>query len=182
MKRLLRLQNRGLMLPIVLGLADGIMTSLTLTSGLLANSGRPVTFNLALRIAIGAFASGAFVFFVARYSDVRRQLIRAEQQLSLTARGKFAAGKLGNSALRESLVSSAMSSAASFCGALVPLLLAALVPSHRTTSFIASLSMLALLGAGLARLVHGISVRWIAGMILGGTALAILGAYLKIVG
>lgn len=170
------------LLPVVLGLTDGILTALTLTAGLLTRAGDAVTLGLAARIAAGALASGAFVFFVARYAELRRELIRAERELNLTAHGRFATGRLGRAALRDALLSSAISSLAAFVGALVPLVAAAIFPGLRWASIVAALIALALLGVGLARAAHGRAVWWCMALVAGGVALSGVGAALKIVG
>ena len=174
--------RRENLLPLVLGFSDGILTALTLAAGLLTGGGGGVTLSLALRIAAGALVSGAFVFFVARYSELRRELIRAERQLNLISHGRLAASHLGSAALREAALSAALSSVAAFCGALIPLIVAALLPAYRWVSILAALVTLALLGIGLARAVHGHVVSWTVGLVAGGGVLSVIGAYLKIVG
>jgi predicted membrane protein (TIGR00267 family) len=182
MKRARWLFRRENLLPLVLGFSDGILTALTLAAGRLTGSEQPVTLSLAMRIAVGALASGAFVFFVARYAELRRELIRAERQLNLTSHGRLAATRLGVAALHDALLSGLISSVSAFCGALVPLLMAAFCPGYRWVSILAALATLALLGIGLARVVHGHVLRWSIGLVAGGGALSIVGAYLKIVG
>jgi predicted membrane protein (TIGR00267 family) len=169
------------LLPGVLGFTDGILTALTLVAGRLTNAEHPVSLGLALRVAAAALVSGAFVFFVARYAELREELVDAERQLNLNSRGRFASGRLGAAVLREGLASSMVSSFASFCGALVPLLAGALFSHHRWASILAAEVALALLGGGLARAVHGGWVRWSAGLIFGGLILSAIGAYLKLV-
>jgi predicted membrane protein (TIGR00267 family) len=174
--------RRESLLPVVLGFSDGILTALTLAAGRLTNPEQGVSLGLGLRIAAGALASGAFVFFVARYAELRRELIRAERQLNLTSHGRLAASHLGTAVLREATLSGLISSVAAFCGALVPLAAAALVPGYRWTSIAAALAALALLGVALAHVVHGSVLRWSVGLAVGGAALSIAGMHLKIVG
>ncbi len=52
-------------------------------------------FNLAIRVATAALVSGGFVFFVAKYAELRGQLIQAEKELNLTSHGKLATTTLG---------------------------------------------------------------------------------------
>ena len=170
------------LLPLVLGFSDGILTALILAAGLLTEGKKTVTPGIAVRIATGALISGAFVFFVAHYAELRRELIRAERELSLMSHGKLAASHLGRAVLGEAIFSALISSVAAFLGALVPLGLAALVPAYRWVSIIAALVTLALLGIGLARAVHGSVLRWSIGLAAGGGVLCIIGTYLKIVG
>jgi len=180
-RKLYVLFRRTGFLPGVLGFTDGILTALTLVAGRLTHVGQPVSLSLSLRVAAAALTSGAFVFFVARYAELRRELIHAERQLNLTSHGRLATGRLGAIVLREALVSATVSSFASFCGALLPLLAGALFPRHSWVSILAAEIALALLGSGLAREVHGRWVRWSAGLIFGGLTLSAIGAYLKLV-
>jgi len=168
-------------LPLVLGLCDGILTTLLLAAGRLTNIAEPVTFGFAIRIALVAFLSGAFVFYVARYADLRQQLIHAERQLTMSAYGKLATGALGRAVRKEATIAAAASSGAAFTGALVPLLAAALVPQYRWTSIIVSLTALAILAAALARVVRGAVARWIVGLVLGGVCLTVVGLFLRVV-
>jgi predicted membrane protein (TIGR00267 family) len=172
----------GSLLAPVLGLSDGILTSLTLAAGLLTSGEQPITFSLTLRVALAALVSGAFVFFVGRYAELRGELVHAEFQLNLTSHGQLAASYLGKAASREALSFALISSVASFCGALVPLLPAAVFPTHRWASIITALVVLALLGIGLSRAVHGGWLRWTVGLVASGCTLSVIGAYLKIVG
>ncbi len=173
--------ERGSLLPAVLGFTDGLLTALTLAAGRLTTAERYVTVGLALRIAAGALASGAFVFFVARYAQLRAELIGAERQLNLTSHGQLAATMLGKVVLQVGLIAAFISSVASFLGALVPLLVAAGFPHHRWASIVAAEVTLALLGSGLAKSLHGRPFSWAIGLVLGGGALSLIGAYLRIV-
>ncbi len=181
MKLPVGLLQRAGPLPVVLGFTDGLLTALTLAAGRLTTAEQGVTAGLALRIAAGALASGAFVFFVARYAQLRGELIRAERQLNLTSHGRLAASTLGMVVLREGLFSAFISSVASFLGALVPLLVAAGFPHYRWVSIVAAETTLALLGGGLAHSLHGRPFSWAVGLVLGGGALSLIGAYLRIV-
>lgn len=172
---------RKLMLPVVLGICDGVLNTLVLAAGRLTNASQPMTLDFAFRIALVAFFSGAFVFYVARYAELRGQLIGAERQLNMTSSGKLAMGALGRAVQKEAIVAAIAASCAGFCGALVPLIAATLAPQRRWISIIVSLVTLALLATALARAVHGATLRWIAGLVLGGALLAILGIVLRVV-
>src|SRR5689334_15962371 len=90
-------------LPLVLGLSDGIITVLTFTAGsLLAADTTPITIALALRVATAALISGVFVYFVSQYAELRHQLIHTERQLNLTKRGHLAMTHLGRQVFLES--------------------------------------------------------------------------------
>jgi predicted membrane protein (TIGR00267 family) len=172
---------REQLLAIVLGLTDGIMTALTLASGRLVQKGPPIPISLAFRIAVGALLSGAFVFFVARYAELRGQLIRAERQLNLLNHGKLATTALGRNVLLDAGLAALASCIAAFFGALFPLITSILIPAHGLFSISGALVALAILGSVLARVVYGSVLRWSLILVLGGIVLAAIGSYLRIV-
>jgi len=169
------------LLPVVLGLSDGVLTALTLATGSLVDPGRHISMSMAMRISASAFATGAFVFLVARYSQLRAELVVAERQLNLTSHGRLASSKLGRAILREAILAAALSSVSSFVGAMIPLIVAALVPAHGWAALVAALITLALLGAGLAKVSFGSPWYWSSTLVAGGVVLSILGAQLRIV-
>jgi predicted membrane protein (TIGR00267 family) len=172
--------HHGDHLPVVLGLSDGILTALTLAAGHLTRESQSLRFGLGLRVAVAALMSSVFVFFVAKYSELRGQLIRAERQLNLVAHGQFATSRLGHTVLVESIRATVLSSLSSFVGALVPFLAAALIPSFRQAAVVSALVVLAGLGAGLGRSVHASSVRWGLALTFGGVVLTLAGIRLHI--
>lgn len=99
---------------------------------------------------------------------------------SLTAHGQFAASRLGHAVFVESSRAAVLSSLSSFVGALFPLAIAALLPSFRWAAVVAALIVLAGLGAGLARSVHGSWARWSLGLAVGGVLLILAGMHLRI--
>lgn len=174
--------RRNVLLPSVLGLTDGVLTAVTLAAGaLVAPEGHPMSTRLAVRIALAALASSAFVFYVAQYSHLRDELVRLETQLSMTEHGKFAASHLGRQVAIEALFAAAVASTASFLGALIPLLLGASFHNFRWTAIVAAVGSLGVLGGVLARLVHGSFWRWPIVLMAGGVALSTLGIVLHIV-
>ncbi len=181
MKGMRALFRYGILLPIVLGLADGILTALTLAAGRLVHTGQGISVGFALRIAAGALAAGAFVFYVGSYSRLRGELIRAERELSLTSHGRLAATRLGWAVFIEALSTTILSSLADFVGALVPMLTAVLLPDFRGGAVLASLGSLGILGLVLARAVHGSYWLWSVALVAGGVVLSILGIRLHIV-
>lgn len=68
------IMQRRLMLPVALGLSDGILNTLTLAAGSLSPSDAMTT-SLAIRIAIAAAVTGVFALFVAEYAQLRRELV-----------------------------------------------------------------------------------------------------------
>jgi hypothetical protein len=91
-----------LLLPLSLGIADGILNALTLASAAVLH-GRGLTAWLATRVGIVAFVSAIFTVFVAEYAQLRAELARAERELSLTVSGRLAAGALGRQVAREAV-------------------------------------------------------------------------------
>lgn len=167
-------------MPVALGLSDGILTALTLSGGTLVKADESVTFALAARIAVASLASGAFVFFVSSYSRLRGELIHAETQLNLTSHGRFAANQLGRAVLRESVATTIISSGSSFFGALIPLLTGTWFPGFRWAAILASLVSLGILGAVLARRVHGRYWLWCVALVCGGIVVLLIGVKLRI--
>jgi predicted membrane protein (TIGR00267 family) len=173
--------QRKQLLPLVLGLSDGVLTALTLAAGRLLDVRSHIGIGMALRIAVTALATGAFVFFVARYAELRSELVQAEKQLNLLSHGRFAASKLGRDILHEAIVAAVVSSASSFLGALTPLTIAVLCPGSRWAAVLVALIGLALLGVGLAKAVSGNMLHWATTLVVGGIALCVLGVQLRIV-
>lgn len=173
------LRHRTL-LPTVLGLADGILTALTLAAGQLTGPSHKMPLDRGIRIALAALVSSAFVFYVAHYAQLRGELIQAERQLNLTSHGRLASTRLGRSVRIEAFVSAALSSVASFWG-LIPLLTGVVFPRLRWSPVVTSLVSLGLLGIALARVVHGSYWLWSVGLIIGGLILSLVGIRLHIV-
>ncbi len=169
------------LLALLLGFVDGILTALALTAARMMSPGEAISGTFALRVAASALASGAFVFFVARYAELREELTRAEKQLNVVARGRFAMSRLGREVFWQALISSMASSVAAFLGALVPLMPAALVPQCRWISVASAVLVLALLGATLARAMHGSMLRWSCSLAFGGGAITAIGTLLRVI-
>lgn len=178
-----RFLRRGdILTAAVMGFVDGILTALTLAASLLVgdHDTRSLTLDYALRIAVGASVSGVFVYFVAKYAEFRRQLVRAERELSLVSGGQLAATNLGRAVARECAVSAVVSGLTSFTGALVPLCIGVAFPRYPWIAAGASLIALGLLGAALAKGVYGSAVKWCLTLILGGALLTAIGVKLAI--
>ena len=170
-----------IVLPVVLGLTDGILTALTLAAGQLTEPSFQMPIGRALRIAAAALVSGAFVFYVAHYAQLRRELLRAEKQLNVLSSGHLATTRLGRSVLIEAVSTAVLSSTASFAGALIPLVSDVLLPQFRWGAVAASIVALGFLGIGLARSVRGSYYRWCIGLMVGGLLVSVVGVKLHIV-
>lgn len=136
---------------------------------------------LGFRIGIAGAASGAFVFFVARYTQLRGELIESERQLNLTEHGRLVSSHLGKAVLVESIIRAFVASFFSFLGAILPLGISALVPIAPWFSIGITLSILGALGVFLALTVKGKPIIWATGLVLAGVALTIIGINLKLV-
>ena len=92
-------------LPIVLGLLDGITNALGLAarSILGEGDGSGLGLGLALRVALFALVTAVFAIVVARYVELRVGLIRAGRQLNLLEQGALAATRLGRVARRDAV-------------------------------------------------------------------------------
>lgn len=176
-----RLLPESSLVPMALGLSDGILNALTLSAGRLVDKNEKVTVGLAGAIAVASLVAGSFVFFVSNYHQLRAELIRAETQLNLTSHGRLAASRLGSAVIREALQTAAVASGYSFLGALVPLLMGAFLPEFRWAAVAVSLASLGVLGLLLARSVHGRYWLWGGGLLCGGLVVLIVGIKLRIV-
>jgi VIT1/CCC1 family predicted Fe2+/Mn2+ transporter len=168
-------------LDLVAGLTDGILTALTLGAGHMLLSGSQITVGLAFRVACAAAISGAFIFLVAHYADLRGELVEAERQLNLTSHGRLAASHLGLAAFFDAATKAMIASACTFVGALLPMLVGALIARPRWLPMAVSIIALSLLGFFLARRVWGRAWRWVLALALAGVVLTYIGAKLKIV-
>lgn len=170
---------RRFLLPLSLGIADGIINALTLASAAVIH-GTGLNLSLALRVAAVALISSVFTVFVAEYGQLRAELARAERELSFTRSGRMAAGHLGRRVAREAGVASIIASGASFTGALVPLAIGAAFAAYSWSALIVSLGALGALGGALAAAVGGRRRYWVTAMIAVGAAVAAAGVALNI--
>ena len=179
MKRFLAHWRTQLLLPLSLGIADGILNALTLASATVLH-GRGLTAALAFRVGVVAFVSALFTVFVAEYAQLRAELTRAERQLSLSKSGAMAAGFLGRQVVNEAGLSAVVASTSSFVGAGVPLLLGVAFRPYSWTALLVALVTLGGLGYGLAAVIAGGRLRWVVAMVLSGGVVAIIGSALDI--
>jgi VIT1/CCC1 family predicted Fe2+/Mn2+ transporter len=171
------------LLPAALGFADGILNALTLASGALIGGGEGrVTVSLAARVAVAAFVTAGFAVFVAEYADARGTLRHGARQLNMSSERALADTDLGRSAIRYALAQSALASAASLLGALLPLLLATALPGPPWIAAVIAILALGFLGAGLATVVLGTRVKWAGALLLGGVCVTAIGVWIHIVG
>lgn len=173
--------QRRLMLPVALGLSDGILNALTLAASRLTSNASAMTTSLAIRIAIATAVASVFMLFVAEYAQLRRELVRADTQLNVLAPGRMAMSRQGFVVLREALVMASVSGFCALIGSGAPLLLASSFGVGGRVALAAAIIVLALLGGLIAHAVYGSWLRWTAAMAIGGVAVAALGMWLHIV-
>jgi hypothetical protein len=121
-------QSPKTLLPVALGLADGILNALTLASASLVGNGVSLTVSLAIRISIAALVTAGFSVFVGAYAEARGGLRHASQQLSLPADHALADTALGRRAVIDAGSQAVLASISSMLGALIPLLIAIVLP------------------------------------------------------
>lgn len=167
-------------MPPVLGFVDGILNALTLAAASILHRGQPIDAGFAVRVGLFALATAAFVLFVARYADSRTELVRQSRQLNLASHGHLASTKLGRSVLREALGDAGIASIASFLGAILPLAVAAALPSHSWVALVVAVTLLAVLGVVIAVVIHGQRAYWAIALGLGGLVLSLVGLVLHI--
>lgn len=166
-------------LDLVAGLIDGIMTSLTLAAGQII-AGGGATISLALRVAIATGLTNGLVFFFAHYAELRTDLVGYERQLNLLGHGKLAASALGRTVLRKSGMSAIVAILWTIIGGFFALLLCVLAPHPSWLGPLIDVALLGVLGALLARSIHGSPLRWAAGIMAGGTILTLIGLQLHV--
>lgn len=169
------------LLPLVLGITDGILNSLTLAaSAILLGDRGGITFLLALRVGTAALVTAAFTMFVADYSERRTVLVRGSRQLNMTEPGRLASSSLGGQALHAALGSMSVAGTASLIGATLPLLAGVLFPGFSWIVIALAIAALGVLGWILASIVHGNRVAWASAMALGGIIVTLIGLELRI--
>lgn len=164
---------------IVVGLTDGILNALTLAAGHFVTGSRP-SLMLALHIALGSALCGVFIFFTAEYARLRSELLEFERQLNLTSKGRLATTSLGKQVRKEAMFSGAVSSAANFAGALIPLMLGATVHGAAVFAIVPAIIALGMLGAILAWSIRGSVWRWTLVLMSSGVLFSALGIWLHI--
>lgn len=178
-RRLFRQGNRWL-LPLALGLSDGILNALVLASSAVLRGTVGMSVTLAVRISIVALVTAVFTMFVAEYAQLRSELARAEHQLNLTSSGRLATGRLGRTVRFEAIQAAALAGGCSFLGSLTPLMIGAFLPERPWLPLAAAVVALGGLGLILARVVNGCPLRWAAAMMLGGLVAALIGVRLDL--
>ncbi len=174
------MNRSNFLFPFTLGLSDGIITTLMLTSRILLTGGSLAP-DLILRIAFGASFVGGFSFFIAEYSRLREEIARTSRMLIMRSPDKLIRGKIGKDIMLEATLATSLSVITGFLGALIPLTFSALFSPNKIAPELIAWIALALLGAGLARSVQGKYIFWIVTMMFIGVLITFLGFFLNLV-
>ncbi len=174
------LRRRASVLAIVLGLVDGITNALGLAARSILHGGSGSGLSLALRIAFFALATSVFAVFVARYVELRTDLIRAGRQLNLLERGVLATTRLGRAARFDAFADATQACVASFSGALIPLGIAVAFPRAPWLPLVLAIGMLAVLGLMVGKRLGAKPGLWATAMAATGALLIVVGAVLNI--
>lgn len=167
------------LLPVSLGIADGILNALTLASASVLH-GRGLSMTLAVRVGAVAAITSVFTVFVAEYAQFRAELVQAEHELSFTESGRLAASSLGRQVIRDAVAAALAATGASFVGASVPLLIGTAAVGYSWSALVVSVLALGGLGAALATAVGGNRPRWVGSLMVMGVIVAVVGVVLDI--
>jgi len=166
--------------PFLMGFVDGFLTALTLAAGRLFDKTSTADLSLAIRVAIASLVSSGFVFFVARYSELRRELMEAERELSLGHSGMLASTALGKKVRKSAIIDASISGVSSFIGAMFPLVFAAFDPFLPWLTLTFSMLILAIFGFFLGKSVGKQPLIWVAALMLGGAFVIWVGIILHL--
>jgi predicted membrane protein (TIGR00267 family) len=171
--------NRETIFPITIGLVDGIITTLMITSGRIV-SGVDLSFNHTLRIASGSAIVGAGSYFVAQYSKMRNEVSRVSKHLN-PDKNKPRRSSMERIILLETAVGTLAAALFGFLGSMIPLLSSIIYTSNVYFPFFISLLSLAVLGIFVGKYANGSSLNWALALLFMGVLVTIVGIYLNII-
>ena len=147
---------------VVLGILDGLITSMVLSARALLGISE---MDYPTAMAIVAVASGinALVGFTAEYAHSRAEMAEIEEKLG-ARRGALARSAVHVSALRDALVSAARYGATSVVGAAIPLLPTIL--AGPMAGLASAYTAVVLLSLALSHITGGLPVTWVALLVL----------------
>lgn len=176
-----RIFNRRQAFAAVLGLTDGILSSLTLAAGRLIEPRGGLSLSLMLRVGGASALAGGVVFFTAEVAQRNYDLVRAGRQLNLASHGRLATTRLGHFVLVESSGATLTVIVSNFAGAFAPLLMGLTLRAYRWTPIGFAVLLLGVLGILIAHVTYRNKAWWGAGLMVAGAALSALGIWLHIV-
>lgn len=167
--------------PAILGLTDGIVTSLMIATNEILSATSPHFF-LYIRIALGSASVGAVSFFLADYSTLKQDLVRLSKIVNPNTPFELLQTQLGRSIIKESIFKTLLSALAGFGGALIPLTLSTEFVGYHLISLLGADLSLALLGVLVARVQSGKYYFWPPLLALVGVIMIFIGRFVNIVG
>ncbi len=162
---------------IVLGILDGLITSMVLSAKALLGISQ---LDFSTAIAIMAIASGinALVGFTAEYAQSRAEMVEMEEKLG-ARRGTLVRSAVHVSALRDAFVSAARYGATSIAGAAIPLL--PTIAVGPMAGLASAYTAVALLSVALSRLTGGFSATWMVMLLMVTSVGLVLGVMFPII-
>ena len=172
--------RENIVFPITMGLTDGVITVLMLASADFLGPS-VMTVDLALRIAFGSAFVGTLSFFIAEYSRLRFQLIRASRQLTMHSPESLIRSDLGAKIFMESLAGTLLSGTFGFVGALIPLSVDVIDPAFGLVAILSAYFVLAAMGLAIGNISSGNKYKWMAALILLGLIVTTVGNFVSII-
>lgn len=166
---------------IVIGIADGIVTALLFTTGSILHGNGSISLNMAFRISLGAALPSVFTFFVAEYTEQRKNLMHVAKELNLSSSLYLLNTKLGKEVFYRSIALTVLGVSSGFTGAMIPLSINSLIPAISWLPILVSIVILGFFGFALSLYIHGNTLLWIVSMIAIGILFAFLGNTLNII-
>ncbi|MHB1492451.1 MAG: VIT1/CCC1 transporter family protein [Thermoplasmataceae archaeon] len=171
--------NRENIFPITIGLVDGIITTLMITSGRIA-SGVGLGIYHTLKIASGSALVGAASYFVAQYSKMRNEVSRVSKHLNPEGK-RVKKSAISRIILVETIVGTLAAALFGFMGSMIPLLGSISFPDDIFVPFFLSLVSLGILGIFVGKYANGSSLNWSVALVIMGVIVTIAGIYLNII-
>jgi len=172
--------RENLVFPLTMGLTDGVITVLMLASADFLGPS-VMTVDLAVRISFGSAFVGTLSFFIAEYSRLRFQLIRASRQLTMNSPESLIKSDLGTKIFVESLAGTLLSGSFGFIGALIPLSVDVIDPKMGFIAILSAYIVLATMGLAIGGISSGNKYKWMAALVLLGLIVTTVGNFISIV-
>lgn len=172
--------RENIIFPITMGLTDGVITVLMLASADFLGPSF-MTVDLATRIAFGSAFVGTLSFFIAEYSRLRSQLMRASQHLTMNPDDSLVKTDLGTRIVIESLGGTFLAGAFGFLGALIPLFVDVVWSTAGYLAIVSAYLVLAIMGIAISSVSSGKRYKWMTSLIVLGVAVTIVGKFISIV-
>ena len=173
--------KKKLIFYIIIGIADGIITALLFTTGLILHGKETVSIYMAMRISAGAALPSVFTFFIAEYTERRKNLMHVSKELNLTSSLSLLDTQLGKTVFYKSIILTVIGVISGFSGAMLPLSISALIPDISWLPILVSVVILGLFGFVLSFYIQGKTISWVTAMMIIGIFFAFIGDMLNII-